>query len=369
MRRFRPIKHAEMLSMSNRRAFTLVELLVVLAIVLILAAVTITSVNFSYNADRMRAGGRQLQSFLMGARDKAIYANEVRGVRLLLDPNDNHAVSAVQYIGAPQRETGMLTFNSATTGDSTGRTVSSISGTPWFNLINRGFLKVGNRIQIPQDTGAWFTISAIHTVLPLTNPPQKLLVLNRPNSDLAGTINPISFSLELASTPLGDAQPVQLPRGTVIDLDGSQIPSTWRPLTLDTSYSPQMDILFTPRGTVVGDTSAYGIVHLLVADASDVLKWKSTDSLNGVINKVAYGRNSTNYVASSLPLVPAENAGATPPLVPKDRIVVTITTRTGNVAVYPLNPVPQSASTTPPGNPSLTADPFLFAESGRVANK
>ncbi len=349
MRRFRQIQYAKNLKTSKRRAFTLVELLVVLAIVLILAAVTIASVNFSYNADRMRAGGRQLQSFLMGARDKAIYANEVRGVRLLLDPNDNHAVSAVQYIGAPQRETGMLTI------DSTGRIINLISGTPWFNLFNRGFLKVGNRIQIPRDTGSWFTISAIQTDTTKT-PPIKSLILNRPNSDLAGTVNPISFTLELASTPLGDAQPVQLPRGTVIDLDGSQIPSTWRPVSLTKSYSPQMDILFTPRGTVVGDASAYGIVHLLISDASDVLKWKSTATLNG--------RNST-YQASSLPLVPAENTVPSPPIVPKDRIIVTITTRTGNVAVYPINPVPQSSS----GNPSLAADPFLFAESGRVANK
>jgi prepilin-type N-terminal cleavage/methylation domain-containing protein len=345
MRRFRPIQHAQMVSMSNRRAFTLVELLVVLAIVLILAAVTISSVNFSYNADRMRAGGRQLQSFLMGARDKAIYANEVRGVRLLLDPNDNHAVSAVQYIGAPQRETGVLTF------DSTGRSVSYSSGTLWSSLSRRGFLRAGNRIQIPQDTGAWFTISAIIPVL--NHEPN--LILNRPNPDLAGTVNPISFALELASTPLGDAQPVQLPRGTVIDLDGSQIPRSWRPFSLSESYSRQMDILFTPRGTVVGDTSALGIVHLLVSDASDVLKWKTAID----------GRNSTKYLVNSLPLVPAENTSATPPVVPKDRIVVTIATRTGNVAVYPINPIPQSSS----GNPSLTIDPFLFAESGRVANK
>ena len=345
--------------MLKRRAFTLVELLVVLAIVLILAAVTISSVNFSYNADRMRAGGRQLQSFLMGARDKAIYANEVRGVRLLLDPNDNHAVSAVQYIGAPQRETGMLTFNFATTSDSTGRTVSFISGTPWASLSRRGFLRVGNRIQIPQDTGAWFTISAF-------NAGSGLILLNRPNPDLAGTVNPISFALELASTPLGDAQPVQLPRGTVIDLDGSQVPSSWRPFSLAASYSPQMDILFTPRGTVIGDTTTLGIVHLLVSDASDVLKWKTTASLSGTTsNNVKYGRNSTYYVPSSLPLVPAENTSVTPPIVPKDRIIVTISTRTGNVAVYPINPVSQSSS----GNPSLAADAFLFAESGRVANK
>ncbi|MEI8017060.1 MAG: prepilin-type N-terminal cleavage/methylation domain-containing protein [Schlesneria sp.] len=350
--------------MSNRRAFTLVELLVVLAIVLILAAVTISSVNFSYNADRMRAGGRQLQSFLMGARDKAIYANEVRGVRLLIDPNDNHAVSAVQYIGAPQRETGMLTFNpistpanSIATNDPTGRTVAFISGTRWSSLSRRGLLRVGNRIQIPQDTGAWFTISAL-------NAGSGLILLNRPNPDLAGTVNPISFALELASTPLGDAQPVQLPRGTVIDLDGSQVPTAWRPFSLAASYSPQMDILFTPRGTVIGDTTTLGIVHLLVSDASDVLKWKSTASLSGSINNVQYGRN-TPYVPSSLPLVPAENTSVAPPIVPKDRIIVTISTRTGHVAVYPINPVPQSSS----GNPSLAVDPFLFAESGRVANK
>ena len=335
------------------------ELLVVIAIVLILAAVTIASFNFSVNADRMRAGARQVQSFLIGARDKAIYAKEVRGVRLLLDPNDNHAVSAVQYIGAPQRETGVLTFNPAKTGDSSGSTVFNLTGTSWKSLKNRGFLRVGARIQIPSDTGTWYVISSNF------NATNEQLTLDRPNRDLAGSVAQVGFVLELAAGILGETQPVQLPRGVVIDLDGSQLPSSWRPISSGGSYLPQMDILFSPKGNVVGDAEGSGLLHLHFADASDVFKWHQIG-----------GRSSTAYFVASLPLVPADDPTSTVPIVTKDRILTSVMTRTGNVSVHYVNPTNTILTPNPTSNPSskienqkIADDPFLFAETGKVANK
>jgi prepilin-type N-terminal cleavage/methylation domain-containing protein len=328
----------------SRRAFTLVELLVVIAIVLILTAVTITSFNFSVSADRMRAGARQVQSILVGARDKAIYAKEVRGVRLLLDPNDNHSVSAVQYIGSPQRETGTLSF------DPTGLIISQGSvGVSWTGLINRGLLRAGARIQIPRDTGSWFTVSGLSG---------GSLALNRANVDLANTQG-VGYVLELSASVLGESQPVQLPRGVVIDLDGSQIPSGWRPALFSGSYSPKMDILFTPRGTVVGDALGIGTIHLHFADAGDVTKWKSIG-----------GRSASYYNSASLPLVPADDPGSSVPVVTRDRILTTVATRTGNVSVHYVNPTNSIVSpTTPIEKQKLADDPYSFAETGQVANK
>lgn len=352
----------------HRSAFTLIELMVVITVMLILTTITVMSVNFSNNADRMRAGARQMQSLLGGARDKAIYAKEIRGLRLLLDPNDNHAVSAVQYIGSPERDTGVLTFDPriyanpptlATesqygTDDDSGMTVFGV-GTRWQSLKRRGFLKVGSRIQIPRDTGTWYTVSAIDATL-------ERLTLNRANRDRKGSSAQVSFALELGPGILGDSQPVQFPAGVVIDLDGSQVPIAWRPSAAAVSYQTQtpMDILFTPRGTVIGDCATLGMIHLHFADAGDVLKWHQIG-----------GRSSANY--TSLPFVPADDPAApanTPPVVARDRILVTLGTRTGAASVFHVDVTNTVVSPTSPIETNkLADDPFRFAETGEVANK
>ena len=340
----------------HRPAFTLIELLVVILLVLIVTTITVMSVNFSTNADRMRAGARQMQSLIGGARDRAIYAKEIRGLRLLLDPNDTHAVNAVQYIGSPERDTGALSF------DSTGYIVTGSAGTTrWQSLKRRGFLKIGSRIQIPRDTGTWYTVALIHNTA-------ETLRLNRANRDLAGSSAQVNFALELAPGILGDSQPVQFPAGVVIDLDGSQVPISWRPLAYSDPYPTQMDILFTPRGTVVGDCARQGMIHLHFADAGDVTKWGLIDGR---------GRTATlNYHSTSLPFVPADDPTSATPVVARDRILVTLATRTGNATVHHVNvtnsatlPLPAPPSTLVMDRQKIADDPFLFAETGEVANK
>jgi prepilin-type N-terminal cleavage/methylation domain-containing protein len=355
----------------KRRAFTLIELLVVITIILTLTAVTIASFNYSIGADRVRSAARQFQSFVAGARDKAIFANEVRGVRLLLDPTDNHAVSGMQYIGAPQRETGFLSFNpipnTPTTNpnypkpyDASGKTVfySVGSGTPWSSLKRRGFLQVGARIQLPAATGAWYTVSAVGLPYSGTEP---AITLSQPNLEYVNSSTSVAYNLELFPGILGDAQPVLFPRGVVIDLDGSQLPSTWQAATLQypvinsgSSYPVQMDILFTPRGTVVGGAMGQGLLHFHFADAFDVAKWH--------VNSTLTGRNTATYSPASLPLVPADASGATPPfIVQRDRILATLSARTGNVSVHYVNTTGAASG--------FATDPFKFAETGQVANK
>lgn len=357
---------------TQRRGFTLIELLVVITIVLVLSVVVLASFNYSINGDRVRSAARQFQSFVAGARDKAIFANEIRGVRLLLDPNDNHAVAGMQYIGSPQTESGTLTFNPSPNAvsvnpnfpgpfDTTGRTVFfSFGDTRWSSLKRRGLLRVGARIQIPAKTGQWYTVSAIN----LSNSSatgEPVLTLNAPNTDLASSSGAIPYILELGSTILGDAQPVLFPRGVVIDLDGSQLPFGWRAASLNyptnppaSSYSPRMDILFTPRGTVVGDLVGTGMLHLHFADTFDVAKWHTSTNAN-------WSRTTTTYAATALPQIPADSAGTTTPIVTRDRVLATLSPRTGNVGIHYVN--------TANASNSLAVDPFKFAETGQVANK
>ena len=76
-----------------RRGFTLIELLIAITIFLILTAMAVAAVNAFGDGDRVSGSARQVQSFVSGARDRAIYTNQTDagprpvGVRLL--PNRN----------------------------------------------------------------------------------------------------------------------------------------------------------------------------------------------------------------------------------------------------------------------------------------
>jgi prepilin-type N-terminal cleavage/methylation domain-containing protein len=91
---------------ANRTGFTLIELLIVITILLILAAVTLAVFNATADSDRLRAATRQVQSALLGARDRAIYAQKAatfgqkvyRGVRLVRDANNPNLVTGFAFI-------------------------------------------------------------------------------------------------------------------------------------------------------------------------------------------------------------------------------------------------------------------------------
>lgn len=70
---------------SSRKGFTLVEILVVVAIVLITSVVVLSQVLPALAQSQVSESARILQAALAGARDAAIRANAPRGIRLLPD--------------------------------------------------------------------------------------------------------------------------------------------------------------------------------------------------------------------------------------------------------------------------------------------
>ena len=93
----------------TRGGFTLTELLVVIAILLILAGMTLAVFNSVTASDRIRSGARQLQSGLLGARDRSLFAQKTavagstleRGIRLIVETGPQ----LLQTNGTPRVDT------------------------------------------------------------------------------------------------------------------------------------------------------------------------------------------------------------------------------------------------------------------------
>ncbi|MEX0714937.1 MAG: prepilin-type N-terminal cleavage/methylation domain-containing protein, partial [Planctomycetaceae bacterium] len=297
---------------TNRRGFTLVELLVTMTIMMILMGITLAAVNVTVSGDRVRSNARNIQSYLMGARDRAIFAKAPRGVRFLLDTDSSGnftippTARSMVYIGPLDPSPGELHLADD------GVTLTQESGAPWSTLFNRRLLVAGARIRIAIspgvdqiNNGLWYTVASVAG---------NTITIATPHvENAAWDQSGLEYQLELAPGVLPNQEPIPLTSGIVIDPVGSRLPAAWSDLN-------RMDIMFSPRGTVTGQVAAAGVIHLLVTDWVDV----SSDPYRGIGDPAKEG----------------------------DESLVTIFTRTGQVSSHSVAP---------------GADPYRYAETGEAA--
>lgn len=430
---------AESRSATATRGFTLVELLIVITILLILVVMTVTAIDFTFTSERLRSGARQVQSALAGARDRAIFAKEARGLRLLVDEDDPRIVTSMIYIGAPSNWSegqirlerldqdgngiadtelaedangnGSLDAGEDANGNSAldaafdtngngvmeGPRVVIVRGDAlcgWFTLKERGFLgyfedknfngvldagedQNGNglldldapRIKIPaDDNGSWYTVltyrlTATNQILELVTPFRDPGTTS-PNQVVAfqGT-GPNTYILELPPRVLPEAQPILLPDGVCIDLDGSVVPTSWRPgpgALVSAPYSSHMDILFSPRGVVTGPLAAMGLVHLYVAERKDVQKLLDVGVTPGGI------RPPINSDPVSLARIPGQIVPGESQFSPEEpvgqRTSVAIFTQTGKVSSHAIDPTDGDSN-------GYADNPFLFSTQGEASSQ
>jgi prepilin-type N-terminal cleavage/methylation domain-containing protein len=318
----------------GRSGFTLIELLVAVSIILVLAVITIRLVNTSLDSDRLKTGSREVQSYLAGARDRAIYASNPRGVRFIPDPNDPYSIRSFVYIGAPTNFTDgqQLTLTAGTTTISPSGPTATIFGT----LASRGLLLPGAQITLggsaisgayysmapnPVSTAPFWVASTIYPsgslVQPATANGHSYVSTTAgtsgggPPSWPTGTgatvtdntvvwtefswtltknysgISPQPYTVQLAPVPLPSEQPRTLPRNIVIDLRTSVLPQNWPgPPTAASTF----DVLFSPSGTVIGPLAAAGRLHLVLADVADT----AGSALTSALATPAYNRYQLN---------------------------------------------------------------------------
>ena len=363
-------------SVSDRSAFTLVEILVVISILAILTVITITSINFALSSDLTRGASRQVQSYLAGARDRAIYAKEPRGVRFILDPDNPTAVTSMVYIApSPNWEQGIIRLERTDAGaDGTADSPEVYyvrgDGTDWASLASRDLIKEGSRIKIPgDDSGTWYVIDVDGsrvsggTELLRFTTPYRDPGTSDPDEVIAFTpgSGPSTYLLELPPVILSGEEPTLLPNNTGIDLDRSFLPASWHPLAHvstgedsqpgkagvdDNSsggaddnaellwpgsddyplYSSQLDLMFSPRGSVLGSEASTGKIHFVIDTLENIQSsWlRTTDYAEG--DRVQFP--ARKFSSSDLRFNPS--------FTPYDRIYVckTAGTSAGNPAVF-----------------------------------
>ena len=387
--------------------FTLIELMVVVALLVLIASMTIGAVNLNTNSDKVRAGSRQVQSYLAGARDRAIYSKAPRGVRFLLDSSSgptvsSRTVSSMVFIAPTDPWTqGTIQLERLDIDGTPGpdyldsdlvnggaRVLRGFDNDPnstdWYNLVQQGLLKPGSRIRIPANNGVWYVVENTTQVTP-TNPRLRLTTPYEGSSPknpdatdvaaLASGTGPSTYLLELPPSVLPNQDPVLMPKGSVIHLDrcttvnstvnnleqqsasasasnrGDKLPDAWKrspstatpPDTSGFDYRSDLDVMFSPRGVVIGPAAQRGIIHLYICDQKDADLDRQ------------YWASASSYPTASAPESGPWTTYAVDPKYERgDKVILSLFTRTGAVSTHHIY---------------SNIDPFKYAETGEVAGK
>jgi type II secretory pathway pseudopilin PulG len=316
--------------LSPRPAFTLVELVVVIGIILALAALTIMIFPRLQDSTRVAKGADVVQGQVYLAKQLALRDQLPRGVRLLQDSSGYF--TSLQLIEQPApyivgQVTSISAFPSAVAQTAWQVTFGPDPKTGAWPDFSNGTVQPGDYLDLHAG-GDSYTTSLPHamhiTVGPITSwnltlspgpTPPSLLIAYDPNSTWNPTTGataltfPCFYQIVRQPRPMVGVNPVALPTDVVVDCQSAPShpspPPGWTGAVgslLSPSSSGSFDILFDPSGKVLGAAGTNGKVVLWVYD------WTT----------------GTPVPAGTQPGAP-------------EQTLVAVYTRTGNIVAQPVN--------------------------------
>ncbi len=310
----------------NRRGFTLVELMVVMAIILAVAALAAAFAPRVTDSTNLTRSVDQLEQWLLTAKMRAKRDGLATGLRFLSAPGDAAGTfSQFQYIQQPDplgggslsttQGSGSVLYspgpppvylNGGILAGATGGLVTfanvdfALGGGAAYIASNQGLVQPGDYLEVRD--GGVYLIAAV--VPPAASQPANTLKLSGTAYDIALTITTPTTNYRILRQPrLLEGEPVlQMPGNFAVDNNAGFG-------NIQAGPSGNIEILFSPSGAVVGTNAGNGKILMMVYDTTQT-----------------YDANKAGIVA--------------------------VQSRTGFIGAY----------TVAPG-----ADPFLFAEEGRTS--
>jgi prepilin-type N-terminal cleavage/methylation domain-containing protein len=298
-----------------QRGFTLIEMLVVMALIATLAAMAMVIVPGILEKDRSVDASTSLQSWLQIAQARAQRDRLPRGVRLIIDTNKSATTSPeapdpllateAQYIESPPvfvANPNPNALNKATDPyiqfDYSTQPVGPAASPPAGSVINRQCTVFGLTFdqasqianyasggQLPSlwlpVLGSWHRITGVLGPFPPFNKPTYSIILNLdsyPDAQLGASTSYRTYHFGVYGPPrplLGEPT-MQLPKNTAVDLNQNvSSPYYVPPSPLPPSgVVPDYDILFAPNGHLAytASTRGFGHVFLCVHEPRQLLK-------------------------------------------------------------------------------------------------
>jgi prepilin-type N-terminal cleavage/methylation domain-containing protein len=246
-----------------RRAFTLVELLVAMAIIVLLVSIVLAF--YPKREVRYAAqGADQLQTMVAAAKSRALRDQTPRGIRLISTPGQV-GFRQFQYIEVPEP----YAPNAVLTVQQTTGTTARIAGD------HRSSIFAGDLLEITHGTGSIHRILTVapnlvlfngtpHTQMSLASPPPAAS-----NADLS---LPNNYRFIRQPRPLMGETSLQLPDKVFVQPMNPTNPNSWpSSRNIPTSWDgANFDIIFSPSGQVIN--SRGGTIVLVVMDDNNVSK-------------------------------------------------------------------------------------------------
>jgi len=254
----------------RRLAFTLVELLVVMGVVLVLMTLAVAFVPRAQEQQRVSRGASQVQGWLAIAKQWALRDRAPRGLRLTPNAGNGNWVTTMQYIEQPDDFLGpsgsFVQVALATPSKVVGSGVDFWGGFAG-GAGNSKFWPVQPNDYI--EFGSSNSKSAHLHRIQNVDPNNGTILYTFPQ-DPCTSSNPInnekSFRIVRAARLRAGEAPLQLPADVAIDVSTNTTYTSTLPASVNASGS--IDILFTPSGTVIANGSLGNDVRLWLIDTT-----------------------------------------------------------------------------------------------------